>query len=132
MVTTRRPHHLARRAAGSTWWRTCRRLARQGTLRTIGVAAPLPLLLAESPLDRLKPEQRAKLIGSLVLLTIGGVALIVLAWLALRVGRRSSQREDLAMELFKQRVKAEDWASKPLVPPERGPVGEQRPDDSDH
>jgi hypothetical protein len=30
-------------------------------------------------LNRLEPPQRAKLLGSLILLTIGGVALIVLA-----------------------------------------------------
>ena len=89
------------------------------------------MLLADSPLSRLEPQQRAKLIGSLILLTIGGLTLIVLAWLALRVGRRSSQREDLSMELFKQRVKAEDWAATPVVPPGEDAHTDVRRDDAD-
>jgi hypothetical protein len=96
--------------------------------RAARCAALLPLLFAQSPWNRLQPEQQARLVGSLILLTIGAVAVVVLAWLALRVGRRSSQREDLKMELFRQKIKAEDWASKPLVPPDDKPRGSGRED----
>jgi hypothetical protein len=86
------------------------------------IAATLSLLplvvfqVAPSPADRLEPVQRAKLFGSLALLALGGVAMIVLAWLMLRVGRRSSRREDMAVEsLRKKRSDADDWAAKRLV-----------------
>ena len=89
--------------------------------RLAGALSLLPLLLAQaapSPADRLEPAQRAKLFGTLALLALGGVAMVVLAWLALRVGRRSSRREDLAAEMLrKKRADVDDWAAKKLIDP---------------
>ena len=58
----------------------------------------------------------AKAFGALILLTIAGVALVVLAWLALRVGRRQARREDQGLARREKKWHADDWAEKPLVP----------------
>ncbi|MHB0961375.1 MAG: hypothetical protein ACYC6N_16055 [Pirellulaceae bacterium] len=73
------------------------------------------------PLMRLPPAARAKLIGALILLTIAGVALIVLSWLALRMGRRFLNRSDDLAAQRSRPVPGDDWADKPLVsrPPAR-------------
>ena len=73
---------------------------------------------SKSPWERLEPAQRFKLFGALILLTIGGISFVILAWLALRVGRRSSRREDVKWEQRRGRVSSDDWAKKPLVKPE--------------
>jgi hypothetical protein len=64
---------------------------------------------------RLPPAARAKLIGTLVLLTIGGVALIVLSWLTLRIGRRYLNRSDEMVSHRTGPAQRDDWADKPLV-----------------
>ncbi len=75
---------------------------------------------------RLPPAARAKIIGALILLTIGGVALVLLAWLALRIGRRNLRRlEDRSSPRW-SKVHVDDWANKPLAP--RPPA---RPDADD-
>ncbi len=84
----------------------------------------LMALLADSPARQLEPVARAKLIGGLILLTIGGVSLIVLCWLALRVGRRMSRREDQMIRRLRQREQPEDWASLPLVRSDSSEVDE--------
>ncbi len=80
----------------------------------------------EMPVNRLESVARVKLLGALILLTIGGTALVFLSWLALRVGRRSLHREDAKVRQLRARVSRDDWASKPLVQPDRN-----RPD-QDH
>ena len=75
---------------------------------------------AEAVPDRVTLAQRAKLYGALFLLTLTCIALVLLAWLALRVGRRNSRREDLKCVKLRSRARVDDWASKPLIPPEDG------------
>jgi hypothetical protein len=82
------------------------------------LAASVGILLGQShdtPITRLPPAARAKLIGSLILLTIGGVALVVLSWLALRVGRRYLNRSEEITSLRSPQVHRDDWADKPLL-----------------
>ncbi len=76
-------------------------------------------LLADSPLSQLEPVARAKLLGGLILLAIGGVALVVLCWLTLRVGRRALRREDVIVQRLNRQTGADDWAAKPLVRPDK-------------
>lgn len=74
-------------------------------------------LLAEverSPLSRLPPRTQFKAIGILILLTIGGVALVVLSWLMLRAGRRAWQRDDARLSQRNQTIDRNDWAKHPL------------------
>jgi hypothetical protein len=71
------------------------------------------------PLNRLEPAARARLLAALILLTILGIALVVLAWLALRVGRRSLRREDAHVRPRRGTLSPDDWASRPLVRSER-------------
>ena len=66
-------------------------------------------------ITRLDPVARARIIGSLVLLTIGGVALIVLCWLALRVGRRHVLRADPSSCQTHREPHPDDWAERPLA-----------------
>ena len=86
------------------------------------VRAPVAQLRAV-PKDRRVAVQWAKLIGSLVLLTIGGVALIVFAWLWLRVGRRVSQREDALIQRRGAGPRDDDWTRK--AAPRRSFCGER-------
>ena len=82
------------------------------------VAAGMGMLLGqfgERQIMRLPPAARAKLIGALVLLTIGGVTLIVLSWLTLRIGRRYLNRSDEMAPHHTGPVHRDDWADKPLV-----------------
>lgn len=72
---------------------------------------------AKSTPDRVALAERLKLYGALFLLTMGCIAVVLLAWLALRIGRRSSRREDLKYEQLRSRARADDWANKPLVSP---------------
>jgi hypothetical protein len=65
---------------------------------------------------RLPPAARAKIIGALILLTIGGVALVMLAWLALRVGRRNLRRLEDRSPARWSKVHGDDWAKTPLAP----------------
>lgn len=68
-------------------------------------------------LERLEALQYVRLLGSLILLTLGGVSLVVLAWLALQVGRRHSKRQDAKLEKLGYRVNADDW----VAPPPKSP-----------
>ncbi len=81
-------------------------------------ARGLGILLLQSqplPIMRLPPAARAKLIGGLILLTIAGVALVVLSWLALRIGRRNLNRSDDVDAQRRRQRPRDDWADKPLV-----------------
>jgi hypothetical protein len=62
------------------------------------------------------PELRAKIVGQMILLTIGGVALVTLAWLALRIGRRYVQRSgDFdRWSSSADRADWEDWAKRSI------------------
>lgn len=75
------------------------------------VHAPVAQMRAV-PKDRRVAVQWAKLIGSLVLLTIGGVALVVFAWLWLRVGRRASQREGALLKRRRAGPLEDDWSTR--------------------
>lgn len=83
-------------------------------------SAPLATLMwwvaAQTTLDRVEARQYARIFGALILLAIGGVALVVLAWLALRVGRRSSRRADARLHQLQGRFHPDDW----VKPPGRG------------
>ena len=84
-------------------------------------------LLAEveqSPLSRLPPRTQFKVIGILILLTIGGVALVVLSWLLLRVGRRARHRDDARLSQRRQTIDRDDWAKHRL------PAQADPPDDA--
>ncbi|MHB8974361.1 MAG: hypothetical protein ACYC3X_12915 [Pirellulaceae bacterium] len=83
-------------------------------------------LLGEMQIVRLPPAALAKLIGALVLLTIGGLALIVLSWLALRTGRRYWNRSVERASHCVGPTLRDDWADKPLVA-----KPESRPDSDD-
>ena len=76
---------------------------------------PLLAHAQKLPITKLDPESRARAIGLLVLLTIGGVALVVLSWLALRVGRRQARREDQRLAEKERKLNMDDWAEKPLL-----------------
>ncbi|NLX54289.1 MAG: hypothetical protein GXY58_04165 [Planctomycetaceae bacterium] len=79
------------------------------------------------PLKHLSPEARARLFGSLFLLTIGCLALVILTWLALRAGRRHLRRLNDSAPLSRSTMQPDDWASKPLAPrpPARPDAGEE-------
>lgn len=118
MVDPVRIRHLFSRL-----WRSSTKAALPGSAPSrnswsAGLCLCLLAQVAQSPLNRLEPPQRAKLLGSLILLTIGGIALVVLAWLTLRIGRRYLRREDETFQQLRCRSQADDWASKPLVKPE--------------
>ncbi len=83
-----------------------------------GLCFCLVAQVAESPAMRLEPAQRAKLFGAFVLLCIGGISLVILSWLALRVGRRNSRRADLAIQQMQKQAPADDWATRPLAKPD--------------
>lgn len=70
---------------------------------------------AKSPLERLEPLQYVRLISALVLLTGGGIFVVLFAWMMLRAGRRKVRREDAARDRMGQRTYVDDWAAKPLV-----------------
>lgn len=63
---------------------------------------------------RLEPAARARLAAALILLTIGGVALVVLAWLALRIGRRYTDRQDAPLGTHRGSWSQDDWARQRL------------------
>ena len=69
---------------------------------------------SSSQFMRLPPAARFRILGALFLLAIFGVAFVTLTWMALRIGRRNLRRlEDQAPQWSK--VRADDWASKPLA-----------------
>jgi hypothetical protein len=86
-------------------------------------------LLADGPpqsaLRRMDPQTRTKVLAALAGFVILGFGLVLLAWLGARVTRRYMNQEPL-----RRRDPAhfqDDWASRPLVPPEstREQDGEQ-------
>jgi hypothetical protein len=82
-------------------------------------AATTASLMAEvekSPLSRLPPRTQFKAVGSLILLTIGGVALVVLSWMMLRAGRRAFHRDDARVGQQNHTIDRDDWARHPLPP----------------
>ncbi len=85
-------------------------------------AVQLPLL-AQITTKHPTPVVWFKLIGSLALLAIGGIGLVVWAWLTMRVGRRSLKRLDtdrVGIAGRGTRIDSDDWAGKPLHPPVDG------------
>jgi hypothetical protein len=66
-----------------------------------------------------------RLVGALILLTIGGVSLVVLAWLALRSGRRYADGPTWRATRAAG-PPPDDWADKPLTP--RGEDPKHEPD----
>jgi len=86
--------------------------------RFVPLAATITVyLLAEverTPLSRLPPLTRFKLLGGLILLTIGGVALVVLSWMMLRVGRRAWRRDHARVTQRAHPVERDDWAKHPM------------------
>ncbi|MBM4090475.1 MAG: hypothetical protein FJ276_13795 [Planctomycetes bacterium] len=96
-----------------------------------GLLAGIGSLLAQAdklPITQQDPSTRAKAIGALILLAIGGVALVTFAWLALRVGRRQLRREDGLVGQRRGNASSDDWARKPLVP---RPPADRRGDGTD-
>jgi hypothetical protein len=75
------------------------------------------------PIDRLDPLTRAKVLSALAGLIILMFGLMLLAWLGARWARHYANRPPI---LFEDRQKKrswseDDWASKPLVPPDSDP-----------
>ncbi len=93
--------------------------------RFVPLAATIMVnLLAEverTPLSRLPPLTRFKIIGGLILLTIGGVALVVLSWMMLRAGRRALHRDTRGTQRAHP-VERDDWAKHPMSPDPNPPL----------
>ena len=85
-------------------------------LLAAATAASLVAEVEKSPLSRLPPRTQFKVVGSLILLTIGGVALVVLSWMMLRVGRRVFHRDDVRLGQRSRTIDRDDWARHPLPP----------------
>ncbi len=64
-----------------------------------------------------------KLVSALILLTIGGVALVVLAWLTLRIGRRQTERPGFEATRAAG-PPTEDWARAPRTARREKPAHE--------
>lgn len=89
---------------------------------TMAVTLPVVgLTLAEAATEltwqQLEASQRFRLVAALSLLAMGGIALICLAWMMLRAGRRSSRREDRAVERLGHGPDPDDWARSSLHRP---------------
>lgn len=65
--------------------------------------------------EGMDPVTPAKAVAALVLLSIGGIALVVLSWLFLRVGRRSLRRDDARQPRRHDEALHEDWAKQRLT-----------------
>lgn len=89
--------------------------------RAVATFAPLLGQASGNRFMRLPPAARARLLGALFLLAIGGIALVTLTWLALRIGRRNLRRLENSSPPRWSPVHADDWAKKPLAakPPAR-------------
>ena len=81
---------------------------------------PLLAQAEKMQITKLEPRVRAKVIGALVLLTMAGIALVVLSWLVLRIGRRQARREDHKLARRQRQLNVDDWAEKPLAGSQRG------------
>jgi hypothetical protein len=86
-------------------------------LLAAATAASLVAEVEKSPLSRLPPRTQFKVLGGLILLTIGGVALVVLSWMMLRAGRRACQRDEARMSQRNRTLDRDDWARHPLPQP---------------
>ncbi|MFO7906223.1 MAG: hypothetical protein R6U98_26435 [Pirellulaceae bacterium] len=110
------PHADGRDRKGFGVWRTL--AGGRGMAHGFGLLGLVLWAQADKPsLERVEAVQYVRLLGSLILLTLGGVSLVVLAWLALRMGRRHSRRQDAKLEKLRGGIKADDW----VVPPSRRP-----------
>lgn len=69
---------------------------------------------SQSVLQRMRPEQRAKVLAAFAAFVILFFGLIALAWLGARVTRRYMNQEPLRL----RDPLRDDWADKPLVPPQ--------------
>jgi hypothetical protein len=75
----------------------------------------------QTPLSRLDPQTRAKVLAALAGLIILGFGMVALAWLGARVTRRYMNQTPPR----KERTPGEDdWAQKPLHPIDRPGSGE--------
>lgn len=107
------------KAGAQTRGRWQRRARTWGTARGFGLLGLVLGAQSDKPsLERLEAEQYVRLVGSLILLTLGGVSLVVLAWLALRMGRRYSRRQDAVLEKLRYRIHADDWVTPPPSSPD--------------
>lgn len=84
---------------------------------TAALSVSLLAELERSPLSRLPPRTQFKVVGILILLTIGGVALVVLSWMMLRAGRRAWRRDDTRLHQRNRPLDRDDWARHPLPGP---------------
>jgi hypothetical protein len=66
---------------------------------------------------QLAPEERARVLVALSALALLSVFLIALAWVALRMVRRYVDRSSPEVPA-KSSLHADDWADRPIVPPE--------------
>jgi hypothetical protein len=90
----------------------------------------LKLVLAQgqpqTPLSRLDPQTRVKLLAALAGLIILGFGMVALAWLGARVTRRYMNQGDRPS---RRPLDDDDWARKPLLPLDR-PERRERESDS--
>ncbi len=70
---------------------------------------------SDSRFSRLPPKAQFRLVGGLLLVAIGGIALVTLTWLALHIGRRNLRRLENSDPPRWSPVHADDWARKPLA-----------------
>jgi hypothetical protein len=87
-------------------------------IRVPPLPASLPLLLADVEANNVvpgDPSVRARLVLALILLTIGGLTLIVLSWLALRIGRRHANRLEPRPDAPRRQLSDDDWARQRLT-----------------
>lgn len=87
-------------------------------IRVLRLPAFLPFLLADVEAKNVvpgDPSVRARLVLALILLTVGGLALIMLSWLALRIGRRHANRFDLQPDGPQRLIPDDDWARQRLA-----------------
>ena len=70
----------------------------------------------QSLLYRLAPHQRVKVMAALAVVVLLGLGLILFAWWGARAIRRHSWRShDISQTGRGQRLREDDWATKPLV-----------------
>jgi hypothetical protein len=70
----------------------------------------------QSALQRMSPEQRAKVLAAFAAFVILGLGLIALAWLGARVTRRYMNPRPIRRREYSELQ--DDWSQKPLAPPE--------------
>jgi hypothetical protein len=93
---------------------------------SLATAAAMVMLLAgaeeagpKTPIQRMEPAQRAKVLAALAALVMLGFLLVFLAWLGAKATRRYMNREPNLIEKPPPAtpVREKDWADKPLAGP---------------